>query len=172
MNMSLTKKRDMAKFYKNVLTPLGFSIQPLEDKKTTKINIWKPKEVEAKEFEVMGSSMVTKKIKTLTEREEQIKRQMVELKKKAVEILNNREPNELTSPLYTGTYGKNVVPENKVAISSSELIETQLLIKYLTDLRLEKQQEELANVLEESLHSTNAVVVVPLGGPIKLEITF
>jgi len=170
MHISVTRKREMAKFYKNILEPLGFTIQPLEDKKQPKINRWKPSEY--KEFEVMGSTQITKKIKTLTEREEQLKRQMVELRKKAVELLNNREPNELTSPLYTGTYGNNVVPENKVTISSHELVETQLLVKYLSDLRLEKHQEELAFELEESLHSTNAAVIIPIGGPIKLEITF
>jgi hypothetical protein len=169
MHINQTKKREMAKFYKNLLEPMGFTVVPVDEKEKKKEPAWKP--ADTSEFEAMNSAQITKKIKTLKEREDQLNRQMLDIKQKAVEFLNNREPNDLTSSLYTGTYGKNVVPGNVISVTSEELRETQHLLKYLADLRLKTQQQELSNELAEKLNIKSAEVLTPIGGSQRLEIT-
>jgi hypothetical protein len=170
MHINQTKKREMARFYKNLLEPMGFTVIPKDEiKEKNPEPAWVPED--KAEYEAMNSAQIAKKLKALSEREEQLKRQMDEVRKKAIEHLNNKEPNDLTSPLYTGTYGKNVVPGNVISVSSDELIDVQNLTKYLNQLKQNKQQKELSDELSDAIKIKSAEVVRPIGGAIHLEIS-
>jgi len=169
MHINQTKKREMARFYKNLLEPMGFTVIPKEESERKQEPVWAPAKPD--EYESMTSIQVVKKLKALSEREEQLKRQMIEIKEKAIAFLNKSEPNDLTAPFYTGTYGKGVVPGNVISVTSEELREIQQLTKYLNDLKLKKQEEELSKALSEAINIKSAEIVRPIGGAVHLEIS-
>jgi len=166
----MDKKKETISFYKYILDPLGYTVIPKTTKKPKDIS-WKPKAEDIKEYNEMDSLKIESKIQDLKSIVAGMQKDLIEIKQRVIEYMNRQEPNDLTKPLYTGTYARNAVSRSGVVIESQALNEANNLINYLTELKMVKFKEELISRLhKENEAIMTAEVSNELGTPI-LKIT-
>ena len=132
------KKKDIIALYRKLVDPLGYVI-------TTKAGIkTKPWEPEDKaKYDAMDALGLSKEIAELKIQLENLNKIMIEVKKKAINYMNSRQPNSLTETLYTGQYAKNAVETGKVKVTSKTQEGVNRLLNYLEEFKLKKLNEEM-----------------------------
>jgi len=160
------KTKDVINVYKKIFDPLGYMITAKEGKTTPE---WAP--VDKDVYDSMDTIALMKEIAELKIQEENLNKLIIEVRKKAIDYMNSRQPNTLTENLYTGQYAKNAVEVSKVHVVSQTQQDVKRLLNYLDTLKGKKQQEEMqTDFQKEEAGLISMSVEQGIGKPQTLEV--